>query len=151
MLTKIDQKLDDWTDFIFGEDPELTELQAIAALRHNRALIYRHQIESANTPLRTNRQMEREVFYENLRTFRENKENNARHNVLEEYKARFVDNSENRDYIKILREQRAKSKKQVRQMRLKENLEKQIRIAETLLQKDGKLTDLELAKKMMST
>ena len=51
------------------------------------------------------------MFYENLRTFRENKENTARHNVLEEYKARFVDNSEKRDYIKILREQRAKSKK----------------------------------------
>ena len=26
MLTTIDQKLDDLTDFIFGEDPELTEL-----------------------------------------------------------------------------------------------------------------------------
>ena len=151
MLTTIDQKLDDLTDFIFGEDPELTELQALAALRQNKGLIYRAEISSANPPFRSNKQIEREVFYENLRTFRENKENTARQNVLEEYKARFVDNSENRDYIKILREQRAKSKKQARQMKLKDNLEKQIRIAESLVQRDGggKLEDLENAKKAM--
>lgn len=44
--------------------------------------------------------------------------------ICQEYEARFLANSESRDYIKILREQRANNKKFVKQRRLKDNLEK---------------------------
>jgi len=66
--------------------------------------------------MRSNGHLEKEIFYQNLRSMRErsriDKNNdleyylleNARYTVLDEYHARFVANPQKRDYLKILRE-----------------------------------------------
>ena len=58
--------------------------------------------------IRFNKSIEKEIFYENLRAFRSNQDKITKHLILDEYHKRFI--NDHRDYVKIHREMRVKSK-----------------------------------------
>lgn len=119
MLTNIDETLDHWTDLIFGEESPPDEKLPVL-----RVDIFKNELPNVRVCTRYNGHLEKEVFYQNLRVIREQNGykndlfsngyivlKGQKYSILEEYKERFIDHPEKRDYIKILREQKANVKK----------------------------------------
>ena len=72
MFSNLDERLDELTDFLFGKDPYLRELQAIEKARESAFSIHKKDPVNCDPVIRTCAEVEREVFYSNLDMLRKN-------------------------------------------------------------------------------
>ena len=124
---KIEEKLDRITDVLFGASEFPGYYKEYANYRFPTSDIYLNEVRQCNFPqTRYNGAIEKEIFYSNVKMMRERakanydrldnylRANAAEETAVEEFRRRFLENDENRNYTNILRENKAQNKKMLK-------------------------------------